>query len=229
MLSLIKRQEQDSVYPSCDDDGRDKLVLTEASLLDLSDDELFDVVKDVEAVVCCLGHEGVFSHPRRLVLDSVKRLSAAMIRADRDQEGKGVHTPKKLIVMSAAGVPNPDGTDDPRRFIDRLLLSIFLFSLPPHIDNEETGVYVHSLGKASGIEWAVVRPANLIDEERSPFDLHDKPQGNLFLDGTSTRQNVANAMVLLLSDKELWEKYKFCMPTIYDRSVDPVAEAKKAR
>jgi nucleoside-diphosphate-sugar epimerase len=229
MLSLVKIPETAST-PSGSSSAL--LSITEASLLDLSDDELYEHVKGAEAVVACLGHnlsfEGMFGHPRRLVRDSVTRLSKAMIRAAKES-GKEVQPSKpKLIVMGTVGVPNPDGTDDPRRFFDRLLLKIFLYALPPHIDNEETAQYVHSLGKDSGIEWAVVRPTDLIDGEVSPFKLYDKPQGSLFGDGLTTRANVAKAMVDFIVDNELWEKYKFSMPTIYNKKAEaPSGDAKK--
>jgi nucleoside-diphosphate-sugar epimerase len=220
MLSLVKLPETAPILDAGGSSSNSLLSLTEASLLDLSDDELYEHVKDAEAVVACLGHnlsfEGVFGHPRRLVRDSVTRLSKAMIRAAKDS-GKEQSSKPKLIVMGTVGVPNPDGTDDPRRFFDRMLLKIFLYALPPHIDNEETAQYVHSLGKDSGIEWAVVRPTDLIDGEVSPFNLYDKPQGNLFGDGLTTRANVAKAMVDLIVDKQLWERYKFNMPTVYNK------------
>lgn len=223
MLALVKLPET-TVAPA-----KQVLSLTEASLLDLSDDELFEHVKGAEAVVACLGHEGVFSHPRTLVRDSVSRLSEAMIRAAKDsgkaQEGK----PMKLIVMGSVGVPNPDGTDDPRRWLDWVLLQIFLYALPPHIDNEESGQFVHSLGRDSGIEWAYVRPPDLIDGDVSPFNLFDKPQGPLFCDGVATRANVAKAMVNLIVDKQLWERHKFSMPTVYNKKEEEATsgDAKK--
>jgi nucleoside-diphosphate-sugar epimerase len=234
MLALVKVPEstdpaQGAAAPgSC---GSGLLSLTEASLLDLSDDELYEHVKGAGAVVCCLGHGGVFSHPRRLVRDSVARLSTAMTRAAGDGSGKGRATGEekpKLVVMGSVGVPNPDGTDDPRRFFDRLLLSIFLYALHPHIDNDEAGRYVHSLGRVSGIEWAYVRPTDLVDGDVSPFRLFDKPQGNLFCDGLTTRANVAKAMVDLVVDRQLWERHKFSMPTVYnDREEAASGDAKK--
>jgi nucleoside-diphosphate-sugar epimerase len=232
MLSLVKLPETAPTSDAGDSSGSSLLSLTEASLLDLSDDDLYEHAKGAEAVVACLGHnlsfEGVFGHPRRLVRDSVTRLSEAMIRAAKDSSGKGQSSTPKLIVMGTVGVANPDGTDDPRRFFDRMLLKIFLYALPPHIDNEETAQYVHSLGRESGIEWAVVRPTDLIDGEASPFNLHDKPQGNLFGDGLTTRVNVAKAMVDLIVDKQLWESYKFSMPTIYNQKEEATSgDAKK--
>jgi nucleoside-diphosphate-sugar epimerase len=212
--AIVRSKERMLSMVDLPPDRNTQLEITEATVLDISEENLYEHVKDTQAVVVCLGHAGVSAQPRRLVLDSVKRLSAAMIKATKETSPT---IKPKLVVMSSVGVPNPDGTDDRRRFVDRLLLKIFLFALHPHIDNEETAVFVHSLGKDSGIEWAVVRPTDLIDGPVRPFNLYDKPQGNLFGDGVSTRANVAQAMVNLVTDNQLWEKYKFNMPTIYDQ------------
>ena len=204
----------------------DKLEITQASLLEMSETELVEHVRGTDSVVACLGHnltwQGVFGHPRRLVRDSVKRITDLQQCKDDDIQ------PKKFIIMGTGGVPNPDGTDNKRGLLDRLLLTIFMYGLPPHADNEETAVYVHSLGRESGIEWAILRPTDLIDGEVSPFKLFDKPQGSLFGDGTSTRANVAKAMVDLIVDKTLWETYKFSMPTIYDAKVDGASTKKNS-
>lgn len=60
----------------------DRLSLTEASLLDLNDDQFKSLVQGTDAVVSCLGHnldfKGIWGQPRRLVTDASKRLTAAM-------------------------------------------------------------------------------------------------------------------------------------------------------
>lgn len=100
------------------------LSITEASLLDLSDDELQEQVKGTKAVVSTLGHnlnlQGVFGHPRRLVTDAVKRLTSAII-----QEGNKEST--KFILMGSDGVANPNGEDDPRSFGERSLLFVLRY------------------------------------------------------------------------------------------------------
>ena len=62
------------------------LSITEASLLDLSDAELQEQVKGCNAVVSCLGHtldfKGLWGHPRKLVTQATKRLTAAISSND---------------------------------------------------------------------------------------------------------------------------------------------------
>jgi nucleoside-diphosphate-sugar epimerase len=185
--------------------NQERLTITEASLLDLSDEEIKEQVKGTQAVVSCLGHtmdfKGMFRHPRKLVTDSVKRLTTAM---DSDQ---------KFVLMGSDGVAHPAGTDDRRSFSERTILCLLRYLIPPHADNEAAADYIHSV---KNLEWVVVRPTDLVDGEVSEYELFDKPQGSLFGGGQSTRSNVAKVMVDLLSDEKLWETYKFNMPVTHD-------------
>lgn len=196
------------------------LVVKEASLLDLSDEEILQQVANVDAVVSCLGHnldlKGIFGHPRRLVTDAARRLTTAMAKSDAP--GK-----KKFVMMGSDGVSNPAGTDDKRSFVERTVLWLLRHLIPPHADNEEAAAYLYHELKpnsdgASKVEWVVVRPTDLVDkDEVSKYVLHDKPQGSLFGSGTASRINVAKTMVDMLSpDEKLWNKYRFTMPVMYD-------------
>ena len=57
------------------------LTLIHASLLDLTDAELAEHVRECTAIASCLGHnisfKGIYGHPRRLVTDAVRRLCTA--------------------------------------------------------------------------------------------------------------------------------------------------------
>lgn len=192
----------------------DRLVVKEASLLDLSDNELREQVQDTGAVVSCLGHnmnfKGLFGHPRKLVTEATQRLTSAM-KAESSGETK-----KKFILMGSDGVKNPAGTDDQRSFGERTILFLLRYLIPPHADNESAAAYVYSLGNDSNLEWAVVRPTDLIDGEVSEYKLYDKPQGSLFGSGVATRANVAKSMVDFITDDKLWATYKFTMPVLHD-------------
>ena len=54
----------------------------EASVLDLTDEEMAEHVKDCDAVVSCLGHvmdfKGLFGEPKNLVTDATRRLCKAI-------------------------------------------------------------------------------------------------------------------------------------------------------
>lgn len=201
----------------------DLLQITEASLLDLSDRELQEYIHQVENVVCCLGHtltfQGVFGQPRRLVTDSVQRLTRALAQT---QGAK-----RKLILMNSNGVEHPSGSDDRRGFWDRTILWMLRRWLPPHADNEAAAAYLYSLAGTGNMEWVVLRPTNLIDGPVSNYKLYDKPIGSLFGSGVVTRANVAKCMVDLITNESLFETYKLRMPVVHDATQPSKAKRNK--
>lgn len=199
-----------------------KLEITEASLLDLSDEQLTKELADVGAVVSCLGHnmdfKGIWGQPRKLVTDATRRLTTALSK-------KETSPPPKFVLMGSNGVANPAGTDDKRSFGERFLLTVIRYLVPPHADNEGAADYLYNkLGQNSGVEWSVIRPTDLIDaDQASEYSLFDKCQGSLF-GGIATRANVAKAMVDLVLDDKMWQKYKFAMPVLHDAKQDAKSE-----
>ena len=81
------------------------LSIVEAAVLDLSDKQLEEQVKDCSAVVSCLGHsldfKGMFGHPRTLCTTAAMRLCKAI-------EKNNSSVPVKFILMNSVGVRNPD-------------------------------------------------------------------------------------------------------------------------
>ena len=69
------------------------------------------------------------------------------------------------------------------------------------------------------IKWVVVRPSSLIDEEDvSEYKTHSSPtRSAIFNDGKVSRVNVAAFMNKLITDQNLWEKWKGQMPVIYNK------------
>lgn len=203
----------DSIVPNASSDFGDKLEVTEAAILDLSDNELNQATSGCDAVVVCLGHnltfKGMYGHPRQLVTDSVKRLWSAIDANKSDSL-------TKFILMGSNGVDNPSGEDDVRGFGERSVLSLLRHLVPPHKDNEMAADFVSSKVKSKQIEWTVVRPTDLVNEPVSKYELFSKPHGSLFGSGQASRANVANAMVGLILANDLWEEWKFKMPVIHD-------------
>lgn len=205
------------------------LIVKEASLLNLSDAEMEEQVTDVQAVVSCLGHnmdfKGIFGQPRRLVTESVKRLTTAMMMKTVSEDAATNNNSKpKFVLMGSDGVANPDGTDDQRSFVERTIIGLLRYLIPPHADNEQAAAYLsNDIGKDNNkIEWVVVRPTDLVDaDEIGKYVLYDKPKGSLFGGGTTaSRINVAATMVDLITNEKMWNQYKFTMPVMYDDTTD---------
>lgn len=185
------------------------LTVKEASLLDLSDDELQHEVDQVDAVVSCLGHnltfKGIWGKPRRLVTDTVQRLTI-MLAASK--------TKKKFLLMSSDGVTHP--ADDQRSRTERFVLFLLRHLVPPHADNEQAAAYLLNAVGTGNMEWVAIRPTDLIDGDATEYKLMDKPPGGLFGDGVATRANVAKCMVDMITDDKLFQEHKRCMPVLHD-------------
>ncbi len=91
--------------------------------------------------------------------------------------------------------------------------------LPPHVDNEQAADYLRTkVGQNNGdIEWAVVRPDNLIDEDEvTDYTVHVSPMRSAIFDaGTTSRINVASFMADLIVNHNTWQQWKGQMPVLY--------------
>ena len=188
------------------------IAVIEASILDLSDQQLSDAAKGCDAVVSCLGHvlsfKGIFGAPRKLCTDATRRLCTAI-------ESNRPTSPAKFILMNTVGVPNPD-LHEKRSWFERGVLTLLRWLIPPHNDNETAAQHLHeTVGKQSEyLEWCSVRPDSLINAEVSPYDVSESPVTGLFSGRPTTRSNVARFMTELIEDEILWDTWKFKMPVI---------------
>jgi nucleoside-diphosphate-sugar epimerase len=188
------------------------LTVIEASILDLSDDEMAAQVKDCTAVVSCLGHllnlNGIFGNPRRLCADATQRLCDAIERNNSAEL-------TKFILMNTVGVQNPD-LDEKRAWFERALLTLLHHTLPPHRDNETAVEYLFRNIERDNkhIEWCSVRPDSLTNAQVSPYEITESPTTGLFTGRPTSRSNVAHFMTELIESVELWSTWKFRMPVI---------------
>jgi nucleoside-diphosphate-sugar epimerase len=200
-----------TLYPS--------LTIYEASITDLSDQQLQEHCSKVDNVVCCLGHtmsfKGMYGHPRRFVSDTVKRFSNILAGATGSK--------RKFIVMTSDGVPHP--SDDPHGFWVRSIMGCIRRCVPPHADNEAAGSYFCNLIGSGNMEWVMVRPTNLQDGRVTKYKLYNKPVGLLFGKQVATRANVAKLMVDLIIDENLFQEYKLRMPVVHDDVPTPLQKA----
>ena len=184
----------------------------EASVLDLTDEEMAEHTKDCDAVVSCLGHvmnfKGMFGEPRKLCTDATRRLCNAI-------EKNPPPKPTKFILMNTVAVRNPD-LGEKRTSFERGLLTLLRHTVPPHRDNETAAEHLHStVGKENRhVEWCSVRPDSLIDAAISPYDIQESPVTSVFTGRPTTRSNVAQFMTELIENAELWSTWKFRMPVI---------------
>ncbi|MFC6633190.1 NAD(P)-dependent oxidoreductase [Microbulbifer taiwanensis] len=197
--------------------NHERLTITQASLLELSDGEMSEQVRDCDAVASCLGHnlsfKGVYGHPRRLVTDATRRLCNA-VRAN------GPQGPVRFVLMNTAGNSN---RDIPERvsFAQRCLVGLIRVLLPPHPDNERAADFLRTeVGRRHAcIEWSVVRPDSLIDEDKvSEYDVRTSPTRSAIFDpGKTSRINVGHFMAELITNEQLWRQWEGQMPVLYNR------------
>lgn len=197
--------------------NHENLFVTEAALLNLSDNELAKQVKDCDAVASCLGHnltfKGIYGKPRKLVTDSVRRLCDAV---KSNQPVKKV----KFVLMNTTAVRNPELNEETSTG-EKIVFGILRGVLPPHVDNEMAAEYLRNdLGQIdSTIEWVAVRPDGLIDlMEVTEYTVHKSLQVSPIFDSWKTsRFNVAHFMAELIANSETWSKWKGQMPVIYNK------------
>ena len=191
--------------------------MIQASVLDLSDAELAQLVKGCDAVASCLGHnmtfKGIYGHPRKLVTDATRRLCAA-IRANRPEK------PIKFVLMNTTGNRNRD-LNEPISFAQQFVIGLLRLLLPPQADNEQAADYLRSKVGSNDklIEWAAVRPDNLTDEDEvTPYEVYPSPiRSAIFDPGQTSRINVGHFMAELITEDAIWQKWRGQMPVIYNK------------
>ncbi|MCB0230653.1 MAG: NAD(P)H-binding protein, partial [Anaerolineae bacterium] len=126
----------------------------------------------------------------------------------------------KYVLMSTTGYRNST-IDDPLPFTQKLIVGLLRLVLPPHADNEQAAGYlVNKVGRNDKlIEWAAVRPDNLIDEDEvTPYDVYPSPlRSAIFGSGQTSRINVGHFMADLITEDDIWQQWQGQLPVIYNR------------
>ena len=195
----------------------DNLTITKANILDLSREELIEILKGCEAVASCLGHtlslKGIYGKPHRLVTDAASRICDAIeiIKPEK---------PIKFILMNTSGNSNRD-LDEKISFSQKLIIGLIRFLVPPHADNEEAADYLRTqIGqKHKMIEYLAVRPDGLIHEDQvTEYEVYASPIRSAIFDaGKVSRINVAHFMATLISNPTIWMQWRGKMPVIYNQ------------
>lgn len=192
--------------------------IVSASLLDLNDKEMKELTLDCNSIASCLGHnmnwKGIYGQPRKLVTNAARRLCNA-IKANKPE------SPVKYVLMNTTGNRNRD-LNEPISLAQKCVIGLLRLLLPPHVDNEKAADYLRTqVGQDNHfIEWTAVRPDGLIDEDVvTEYEIHHSPiRSAIFNAGKTSRINVGNFMASLISDSDLWSKWKGQMPVIYNKS-----------
>lgn len=190
-----------------------------ASILDMADAELADLLHGCDAVASCLGHNlnfrGIFGQPRKLVTQAVQRLCLA-VAAYRPER------PLRFILMNTAGNSNRD-IPEPLSFSEKCVMSLIRKVIPPHSDNECAADFLRTQIPPDdhSIQWVVVRPDTLTNEtDVSKYEVVASPtRSALFNPGKTSRINVAHFMAKLMTDDESWSRWRGKMPVIYNKKL----------
>ncbi len=197
-----------------------KLTVITGTVLDLAPADVDNLVKDSDAVVSCLGHnitfDGMYRAPYDVCEGSARKIHQAIEKQSEDAKKC------KFVMINTVGVPNPDPAlkeKEARGFGDRMLLGLVRTIAPPHVDNEKAVAYLtqQAAKGSTRMEWCAVRPDSLIDSGQvSPYEVMESPTTTITGGKATSRINVANFMVRLLEEEDLWNKWKFAMPVIND-------------
>ncbi len=196
--------------------NNDKVTIICANILGLSNKEISQHLSGCGAVASCLGHnltwKGIYGKPRRLVTDATTKLCHAINAISHKQ-------PIKYVLMNTNGNSNRD-LNEPISLAQKCVIGLLRLLLPPHVDNEKAADYLRTkIGQNNKtMEWAAVRPANLInDENASEYKIHPSPiRSAIFYSDQVSRINVAHFMAKLITNDELWNQWKGQMPVIYN-------------
>ncbi len=199
-------------------DKNDKLILIRTGIAEMGVEEMAEYMDGCQAVASCLGHnltiKGIFGKPRRLVTNAVQLISSAIIKNSPEK-------PVRFVLMNTAGNRNRD-LNEPVSFGEKLAVGLLRILVPPHTDNEMAADYLRvNIGQDNRlVEWVVVRPDTLIDnDEATNYDLSASPtRSALFNPGKTSRINVGHFMAKLIIDTDLWYQWKGKMPVIYNTS-----------
>ena len=198
--------------------SNDNLQIISASILELNVEEINNHVLGCDSIVSCLGHnitwKGIFGQPRKLVTDAARRLCNAV-------ESNKPESPVKYVLMNTTGNRNRD-LNEPISFAQNCVIGLLRLLLPPHVDNEKAADYLRTqVGqKNQFIEWTAVRPDGLTDDDEvTDYEIHTSPiRSAIFNAGKISRINVGHFMASLISDDDLWSKWRGQMPVIYNKS-----------
>jgi len=206
----------DSSLPSAISSHENVSIIT-GTILEFSDEEMNELVKDCDAVISCLGHnitlKGMFGQPHKLVTQSIEKIS--------DSIRNNIPNKKtKIVLMNSSGNSNRD-LDESVSFTQKCVVALIRALVPPHRDNEKASDYLRGIIGQNNrdLEWVAVRPDGLVNHDQvSKYEIYPSPIRSAIFDaGEISRINVAHFMVELILNENVWDKWKGQMPVIYNK------------
>lgn len=189
------------------------LTIIKGNILDIEDKKLKEILADVNVIISCLGHnislKGIFGKPYYLVTEAIKKT----IRNGNDKN------PVKIVLMNTTACLN---TNQKEKFTfgEAIVMGIMRGLIPPQRDSEQALKFLEENSKGkNNLEWIAVRPDTLITQDQvTEYELFESPQRSpIFNAGKTSRINVANFIMKLVSNKDLWNKWKYKTPVIYNK------------
>lgn len=197
--------------------GAAGLTVTEADLLELSDEEFARLVEGCDAAVSCLGHnlsgQGMFGRPRDLVELAAQRVCRAAMALKPER-------PVRFVLMSSVSVNRPARADTRRGWLERAVVWLLRGLIPPARDNQAAADFLLEVigADGSGVQWTAVRPDSLKEGDVSPYDVHEGLVDSLFRPGETRMANVADFMCELVTDDAVWDTWRGKLPVVVDRA-----------
>jgi putative NADH-flavin reductase len=183
------------------------------NILDIEDEIFKEILADVDVVISCLGHnislKGIFGNPHYLVTEAINKT----IRNGNDKNLK------KIVLMNTTACLNTHQKEK-FTFFEAIIMGIMRSLLPPQRDNERALKFLEENYKGeNNLEWIAVRPDTLITQDQvTEYEVFESPQRSpIFNAGKTSRINVANVIMKLVSNEGLWNKWKYKMPVIYNK------------
>jgi putative NADH-flavin reductase len=203
----------------------DHLEVESASILEIESQKLKQYLTDVDAVISCLGHnisiKGILGKPHTLVVDAITRIVTSINEIGSDRV-------KKIILLNTTACINTEQNETYTKG-EKVVMKIMRALLPPQKDNDRALEYLISKVGINNkfIEWIAVRPDTLINEnEITEYTVYPSTvRSPIFDAGKTSRINVADFMVKVLGDKELWEKWRFKTPVVYNKGFGEKTQA----
>ena len=204
---------ESAIIPSQISDDKNIEVI-KGNINDFEITKIKDLVKDCDSVICCLGHniniKGILGPPHKLVFNTVVKIIEALQSRELNP---------KFILMSTTAYTNRK-TGEINSFGEKIVFLLLKVLLPPHKDNMPAADHlVYNVGSKTKVDWVAVRPDSLFDEERvSEYEIHNsKIRSPIFNPGKTSRINVSNFMVELITNDQLWQEWKLKTPVIYNK------------